>query len=94
MKFQLRAGETVKWKGETDGRTWTVWPVVDDGSPLTDDELTERTYEFRKSLGITGVAPGANRFAVSRTSEKAVDAWLRSHGIPLTFRDIAGEKPA
>lgn len=91
MAFELKRGERVVWKAETDGKTWSVWPVVDDGNPRTDDELTDRTFEYRRSIGIRGVSPKTNRFDVTRTSEKAVDAWLRAHGFGFTFGDVYGK---
>ena len=87
MEFQLKPGEKVKWKAETDGKTWSVWPVIDDGNPDT-GQLTDRTFEYRKSLGIRRVNARTNRFDVTRDSKDAVDVWLKAHGIPLTFDAI------
>ena len=88
MEFNLKPGEKIAWKCETDGETWSVWPVIDDGKPGTDDELTDRTFEYRQSLGIRRVGRKTNRFDDTRNSEEAVDTWLRAHGIPETFESI------
>ena len=88
MGFKLGENEKIVWKCETDGETWSVWPIVDDGDPVTDDELTDRTLEYRQSIGIRRVTDKTNRFDVTRDSEEKVDVWLRAHGIPLTFAAI------
>lgn len=88
MEFRLGENERIVWKCETDGTTWSVWPVVDDGNPATDDELTDRTLEYRRSIGISRVTAKTNRYDVTRDSEEKIDVWLRARGIPLTFAAI------
>ena len=80
-------GEKVVWKAETDGRTWAVWPEVP-GEKETSDEL----FEYKRSLGMKNSPRG--RIEVVRSSEKAVDAWLKARGIPLTFKDIQSQGQA
>ena len=92
MEFQLKPGEKVKWKAETDGKTWSVWPVIDDGDPITNDELTDRTFEYRLSIGIRRVTDKTNRFDITRDSEEKVNVWLKAHGIPLTFAAIRDQE--
>lgn len=91
MAFELKEGEKIVWKGETDGKAWAVWPEVDDGNPATDDGMSDRTAEYRASLGIRSVAPGTNRFCVVRDSEAKIDAWLKARGIPLSFAGILAQ---
>lgn len=91
MGFELGENEKIVWKCETDGETWSVWPVVYDGDPATDDELTDRTFEYRKSIGIRRVTDKTNRFDVTRDSEEKINVWLRARGIPLTFADIRAQ---
>ena len=91
MGFELGKNEKIAWKCETDGETWSVWPVVYDGDPVTDDELTDRTFEYRKSIGIRRVTDKTNRFDVTRDSEEKINVWLRARGIPLTFADIRAQ---
>lgn len=76
------------WKAETDGKRWSVWPLVDDGNPATDDELTEATMKYRRSLGIRRATTSTNRFDVTRDSKEAIDAWLKARGLDLTFDGI------
>jgi hypothetical protein len=85
MDFQLKDNEKIVWHAETDGETYSVWPIVDDGNPKTNDELTDRTFTYRQSIGIRKVTAKTNRFDITRTSEKAIDIWLKAHNIPLTF---------
>ena len=92
MAFELGENEKVAWKCETDGETWSVWPIIDDGNPRTDDELTDRTFEYRKSIGIRRVTDKTNRFDVTRDSEAKIDVWLKAHGIPLTFAAIRAQE--
>ena len=70
MSFKLGENEKVVWKCETDGETWSVWPIIDDGDPITDDELTDRTFEYRQSIGIKRVTDKTNRFDITRDSEE------------------------
>lgn len=93
MEFKLNRNEKIVWYAETDNQTrWSVWPVIDDGNPKTDDELTDRTFEYRQSIGIRRVTASTNRFDITRNSEKAVDAWLKAHGVPLTFSAILNQE--
>lgn len=68
MSFELGENEKIVWKCETDGETWSVWPIIDDGNPITDDELTDRTFEYRRSIGIKRVTDKTNRFDITRDS--------------------------
>ena len=92
MAFELGENEKVVWKCETDGETGSVWPVIDDGNPRTDDELTDRTFEYRKAIGIRRVTDKTNRFDVTRDSEAKIDVWLKARGIPLTFAAIRAQE--
>lgn len=80
-------GEKVVWKAETDGEIWAVWPEIP-GEKETSDEL----FEYKRSLGMKNSPRG--RMEVTRSSEKAVDAWLRARGIPLTFQSIQSQGQA
>ena len=60
-------------------------------TPITDDELTDRTFEYRQSIGIKRVTDKTNRFDITRDSEEKADVWLRTHGIPLTFAAIRSQ---
>lgn len=92
MAFELGENEKIVWKCETDGKTWSVWPVIDDGDPSTYDELTDRTFEYRRSIGIRRLNDRANRFDVTRDSEAKINVWLKARGIPLTFADIRAQE--
>ena len=81
-------------------RFWAVYPrKVGKGKAeesfakyRPDDELTDRTFEYRQSIGIRRVTDKTNRFDVTRDSEEKVDVWLRAHGIPLTFAAIRDQE--
>lgn len=92
MSFELGENEKIVWKCETDGETWSVWPIIDDGNPITDDELTDRTFEYRRSIGIKRVTDKTNRFDITRDSEEKINIWLNAHRIPFTFAAIRNQE--
>jgi hypothetical protein len=92
MAFTLNNNEKIVWNAETRGEQYSVWPVIDDGNPHTDDELTDRTFEYRQSIGIKRVTNATNRFDITRNSKEAVNVWLKAHGFNFTFDDILLQK--
>ena len=88
MSFNLQDNEKIVWHAEQKGEFYSIWPIIDDGNPNTNDELTDRTFQYRQSIGIRKPSLRTNRFDITRPNKESINCWLKAHGFNFTFDDI------